>query len=253
MSDNNGLNIDRIVESFGLLTTIWGPPTWEALHCITFGYPDNPTKEDMDDYYNFFRLLRKVLPCCVCRQHYSQFIVTGETKLTNEVMLNKKTLTYWLWTVHNAVDKQLGMVYNISYPDLCEKYKSYITNCQLTPEMKIVPYKHSYNKEAPIIPYNVALCFIDYAKSRGLTDFEENIKKTNGINKKSDDWFKRNEHCNFIIKDMRINGITCIERSGKVKGFLTVNELKLMQHLSTTMSQKYIMKILEKMGYKLEK
>lgn len=248
-----GDNIDKVVESFGLLTAIWGPPTWDALHCITFGYPDNPTDDDMNDYYNFFKLLRKVLPCCICRQHYSQFITVGETKLTKEVMLNKNTLTYWLYVIHNAVNKQLGMVYNTSYPDLCEKYKSYITDCQMTPEMKIVSYRHSYNTEVPIIPCNVALCFVDYAKSRGLNDFETNIKKVDSINKKSNEWIKRNEMCHIIVKDMRLNGIISVERSGKFKGLLTTHELELMQYLSTTMSQKFIMNVLGRMGYTLKK
>ncbi len=249
MSDNSGSNIDKISESFGLLTTIWGPSTWEALHCISFGYPDNPTEDDMVDYYNFFKLLRKVLPCCVCRQHYSQHIMSGETKLTKEVMLNKNTLTYWLYTVHNSVDKQLGMTYNISYSDLCAKYKSYITDCQLTPEMKIIPYKNYYNKEATLVPYDVAICFADYAKSRGINDFEINVKKTNEINKKSDEWSQRNEKCWSIIKNMRLNGIVCTEKDGEFKGLLTLQELELLQHLSTTMSQKYIKHILKKMGY----
>lgn len=238
------------MDKSGLLTSIWGPPTWDSLHCITFGYPDNPSEEDKDDYYNFFKMLRKVLPCCVCRDHYSQFITSGETELTKEVMKSKDSLTYWLYVIHCAVDKKLGMIYNISYEDLCEKYKSYIADCQMTPEMKIIPYKNSYNREATYVPYNVSRCFIEYAKSRGMTDFETNINKYNEVDKKSEEWIKRNENCWNIIKDMRIRGIHCVESNGQFEGLPTIEELQLLQYLSTTMSQKFIKRVLKKMGYK---
>jgi len=256
MSDNKESNI---IESFGLLTTIWGPSTWEALHCITFGYSENPSDNDKNNYYNFFQSLAKVLPCCVCRDHYSKFIMTnGETKLDKEtVMTNKETLTKWLWTLHCNVNKKLGIVYDITYDDLCNKYKSYITNCQLTQKEKQIPYKHYYNREAPIIQHSVATCFIGYAETRGVENFKEhidnikNIKKDNYKN--SDEWIKRNEECNNIIKDMRLKGIPCVEESGVHEGLPTISELQLMKHLSTTMSQKHIMKILNKLGYVLKK
>ena len=29
----------------GLITKIWGPHFWETLHCVSFGYPLEPTEE----------------------------------------------------------------------------------------------------------------------------------------------------------------------------------------------------------------
>jgi hypothetical protein len=121
----------------------------------------------------------------------------------------------------------------------------------MTPEMKIVPYKHSYNKEAPYVPYDVAIRFVEYAKSRGIDNFIQSVEKYKEImfNKNSEEWIKRNENCWNIIKKMRVSGINCIEADGKFKGLPTVEELKLLQHMSTTMSQKYIKHVLKKMGY----
>lgn len=232
----------------GLLPSLWGPPTWESLHCITFGYPDNPTEEDKNDYYNYFQLLKKVLPCCECRAHYSEMISTGETKLTMDVMKNKDTLTKWLYDAHCAVTKRTGFVYDISYKNICDKYNSYIAECQLTPAMKIIPYKNSYNKKAPCVPYEVAVCFVDYATKRGLNDFASMIQKTSKISTFEESKI-RNEKCWDIIKTMRTNGIHCIEMDGEFKGLPTIKELELLQNLSTTMSQKVIKHILIKFGY----
>ena len=27
----------------GMMTSIWGPPTWHMLHCISFNYPVSPS------------------------------------------------------------------------------------------------------------------------------------------------------------------------------------------------------------------
>ena len=35
----------------GLITKIWGPPAWEFLHSITFGFPISPTPEQKEAAY----------------------------------------------------------------------------------------------------------------------------------------------------------------------------------------------------------
>ena len=47
----------------GLITKIWGPGLWSALHCITFGYPVNPTEKHKQDYKRFFTIVGDILPC----------------------------------------------------------------------------------------------------------------------------------------------------------------------------------------------
>ena len=38
----------------GLITKIWGPDIWSALHSISFGYPINPSQDQKDKYKTFF-------------------------------------------------------------------------------------------------------------------------------------------------------------------------------------------------------
>jgi len=236
----------------GLLTTIWGPSTWESLHCITFNYPHNPTPDDKQHYKSYFTSLQYVLPCCLCRDHYSHFIITEGTALTDDVMKNRETLTYWLYTLHNAVDKRLGFEYNITYEDMCNKYNGYIAHCDLSLQQKADAYKCSYNKEAPKIDIEYAQCFIEYAKSRGMHNFENNIDIINSTSKKSQKWIEKNEKSHELIKYMRLNAIGCVESSGKYKGLPTMQELELMQLLSTTMTKQLIEKLIKKLGYGVE-
>ena len=42
----------------GILTSVWGPPLWHVLHCISFNYPNNPTVKDKKYYRQFIMNLR---------------------------------------------------------------------------------------------------------------------------------------------------------------------------------------------------
>lgn len=113
----------------GLVPRAWGPPTWKSLHYISFGYPNNPTKEDMIHYRTYFTVIGYVLPCKSCRSSYMNFIKTGSTKMTDDVFKDRKSLTYWLYTVHEAVNKKIGVSYGISYEDLVKIYEPFRAKC----------------------------------------------------------------------------------------------------------------------------
>ena len=51
----------------GMLSSIWGPSLWHALHCMSFNYPLNPTEKDKKNYHKFIKSLENVLPCKYCR------------------------------------------------------------------------------------------------------------------------------------------------------------------------------------------
>ena len=52
----------------GMLTSVWGPSMWLSLHTISFNYPVKPSKQQQEDYYNYFLLVGKILPCGYCRK-----------------------------------------------------------------------------------------------------------------------------------------------------------------------------------------
>ncbi len=121
-------------DDMGMQTRVWGPAGWLFLHCIAQNYPHKPTSEQKENYLNFFKLIGNVLPCRYCRESYQDFIKQPGSALCMEVMESRQTLSYWLYSVHNKVNKKLG------YPDPCfkdiwDKYESFRSKCTKSPEV----------------------------------------------------------------------------------------------------------------------
>src|SRR3989304_5503468 len=116
----------------GMMTRIWGPGLWVGMHSISFGYPIKPSTEQKKQYKDFFTLVASVLPCGYCRESYKNFIETEPTILNDEVMLNRKSLTKWLYDLHNRVNDKLGVDYDLTYEDVAKRYESYRASCVKT-------------------------------------------------------------------------------------------------------------------------
>jgi hypothetical protein len=239
----------------GLITKIWGPHLWGALHAISFGYPINPTKEQKENYKNFFIFLQHVMPCRYCRESYSQFIKEEGTLLNDDIFINRDSLTRWVYNLHERVNKKLGVNYGVSFDTIRDRYESFrakcdpnMPGCVMPLDIKAQSYKNAKIKETPIIPYKLALIFKDYGLYRGVLDFNlldyyHNISK----NKKSDEWNKRNDECNNIIFNMKSNAITCTDEDGEFKNKPSIEELKLIARLCTSMSIDDLIKLAKKL------
>ena len=247
-------------ENNGLITKIWGPSMWKSLHCIAFGYPIEPSEEEKTQYKMFFSSLGHVLPCIYCKLSYNEFI-TGKTKegkpienlneniiITDSIFENRKTLTKWLYELHERVNKKLDVDYKVSYNDLVLRYEAFRAICSPDKKGCIMPLDKKAQSyviadiiECPIIPAELARKFLTYAKERNL-----NCKYTDVFNKYSDEqlnnymvermtenWYKRNKNCRRITTHMRKKGIPMIEHEGTYIGMPTLHELKLIMMLSS--------------------
>ena len=65
---------DDFTSKDGMLTTIWGPGMWHFLHTMSFNYPDQPSKDEMQHYKDFFISLKHVLPCGKCRDNFKELL-----------------------------------------------------------------------------------------------------------------------------------------------------------------------------------
>lgn len=106
------------------MTLVWGRHVWKALHYISLGYPDKPTKEEKEHYKNFFTLLKYTLPCNLCRIHYNDNLL--EYPLTDDVLKNKNNLVKWVIDLHNIVNKKKGYPV-LTYEQALENINSYDT------------------------------------------------------------------------------------------------------------------------------
>lgn len=250
------MNSDPKDNNNGLITKIWGSPSWESGHAITFGYPINPTDEQKKIYHDYFVLFGKVLPCKYCRDSYQEFILEPDTLLNEDVFKNRETLTKWFWKMHERVNKKLGITYHFTFEDLNNKYESFRARCSPTTPLvsenntnisnknvkgcvvpldyKKVSYKNYYNKDCVIIPLEIAEKYLPMARkmfsNQRVDEFILMIKRFNSDYQKiklQPIWYQRNRLCNRIIKYMRLNGIQPIDHDGNI----TKHELMLVMML----------------------
>jgi hypothetical protein len=113
----------------GMLTRSWGPAMWHSLHMISFNYPVNPSKDDMNNYRNFILNLKNVLPCKYCRNNLKSNF--KKMPLTNKVMINRETFSKYIYNLHEHVNKMLGKESNLSYNDVRERYEHFRARCKL--------------------------------------------------------------------------------------------------------------------------
>jgi len=225
----------------GLITKIWGPSMWESLHSIAFGYPIEPTCEQKKNYKDFFTNLMNVLPCKFCRDSYKEFITIEEdTILRDEDLASRKTITKWIYKIHNRVNKKLGVNYNLTYDDFVRKYESYrakcIPNekgCNMPLNLKADSFNMGSIKHAPVITKKHFDSFKKYAEIRGVK-FDDRMKQILDIDDRYNKaWQMRDKKCRQIIDKMRCMGIPSVEKDGKYYNLPTVEELNLISLMST--------------------
>ncbi len=249
----------------GMITKIWGPGLWESLHCITFGYPMQPTEEQKNTYKRWLTDLGLVLPCSYCRESYQNFIKTEDTILSDEVMKDRPSLTFWLFKLHERVNKKLEVSYGTTYGEIVKKYECYraectkpkdiqtVKGCIVPLDYKIFSFKNHYIKDTPVISVNLSDEFYTYAKLLKINEkyfkFHNLLKlKMNNLEKlkETELWFIRNKTCLKIIEKMRMNGESSINLCDPYIDFPSINETKLILLYSSNLTITEINNLIDK-------
>jgi hypothetical protein len=111
----------------GMLTSVWGPPLWHALHTISFNYPIKPTTEQKKYYFDFYNNLQNILPCRYCRENLTKNL--KELPLTMEVFKNRESLSRYVYNLHELINKMLGKDSGLSYEDVRDRYEHFRSRC----------------------------------------------------------------------------------------------------------------------------
>ena len=111
----------------GMITKIWGPLVWTALHTISFNYPVNPTPENKKHYKDFIYSLRYVLPCKYCRINLSKNLKQKPLLMCH--MKNRETFSRYIYELHELVNKMLDKKSNLTYCDVRERYEHFRSRC----------------------------------------------------------------------------------------------------------------------------
>ena len=130
-------------------TKVWGPAGWVFLHSIVQNYPWTPTPQQKKYYRRFLLDVGQVLPCRYCRESYQRFA----SDMNDKALENRKTLSKWLYDVHNKVNKKLGVPKSHwpSFEAVWTRYESYRASCTKTIENEkkkgcITPYSGGKKK-----------------------------------------------------------------------------------------------------------
>lgn len=84
---------------------IWGKHMWVSIHMTALGCPDNPNKEQKNNYIKFFNSLSSVLPCKSCADHFKYLLKTYPLKDSD--LSNNMKLFEWTVFLHNKVNEKL--------------------------------------------------------------------------------------------------------------------------------------------------
>ena len=116
----------------GMMTKVWGPGCWIFLHCLVTGYPEKINMKNRKHRsrrkhtIQFLKHLPYVLPCKYCRESFIKF----SKKMPIEKYVNSnRDLCFWLYTMHNKVNKKLGIKDTPTFKQVCNKYTSYKASC----------------------------------------------------------------------------------------------------------------------------
>jgi hypothetical protein len=98
---------------------VWGPIFWATFHLVSLAYPDTPTYAEKRAAKEFFNSMTHLLPCPVCRDHYKEILAAMPV---DSWLDDRKSLTEWVWTLHNRVNARLGKA-EITQEEFVERYK----------------------------------------------------------------------------------------------------------------------------------
>jgi hypothetical protein len=82
---------------------IFGPHVWRMLHLFGFSYPHKPSEVYQKHMKEMIENLLPILPCPACAMHAAGYLKRNPVNVES-----RDTLTTWLNTFHNDVNKRLG-------------------------------------------------------------------------------------------------------------------------------------------------
>ena len=129
---------------------IWGPKMWFVLHTMSFAYPENPTDFDKENYNNFFNSLTNMIPCTVCKAHYTEH--TKKNPIAPHLH-SKNSLVKYVVELHNEVNKILGkeiLDERVALQNIVNKYNQ---------NKKWTKIKNTIKKSIPTIKI-ISICII---------------------------------------------------------------------------------------------
>jgi arsenate reductase-like glutaredoxin family protein len=84
---------------------IWGPKAWSLLHSFSVDEMKKISNTKKHNYYILYTTFIYILPCEICREHYSDIIYNIEPLVEDKI--SRKYLIKWVFNLHNIVNDLL--------------------------------------------------------------------------------------------------------------------------------------------------
>jgi hypothetical protein len=115
------MTLDQLIKEnrINIDPSFWGDNGWTFLFSTGFGYPNDPTEEEINDAEHLILSLRSMLACLKCRGNYTNHLSKLLTDRT--IYSSKENFIKCLVDIKNEVNKSLNKpVY--SYDDTVNYY-----------------------------------------------------------------------------------------------------------------------------------
>ena len=106
--------LNDLPDDVAMITKVWGPPTWFFLHSMAMAYPkkiniNDPVHEEIKkNTFNFLNSLGDVLPCPICGNSYSKYILEPDFNISKHLD-SRENLVLFIYKIHNKVNEKLGV------------------------------------------------------------------------------------------------------------------------------------------------
>ena len=116
---------------------VWGKYIWTTIHVVALAYPVEPTKEQRNQYKEFYLSIGNVLPCSKCRNNFTKHLSQLEIDF---YLYNRDSLFNWTVELHNIVNVDTGKA-NWTY----QKAYDYYTKAEFSSDIKPCPLTEKIN------------------------------------------------------------------------------------------------------------
>ena len=123
----------------GMMTSIWGPPTWHMLHCISFNYPVSPSDIQKTQYMNYIKSLQNILPCGKCRKNLAKNF--KRLPLEDRHMASRETFSRYIFDLHEVINEMLGKKSGLTYDIVRDRYEHFRARCAPTTKTSLLQEK----------------------------------------------------------------------------------------------------------------
>lgn len=125
---------DEYNSNSGMLTSVWGPSLWHFLHTMSFNYPVNPSKKEIQKYKTFILNLQNVLPCKYCRINLKKNF--KDLCFDDKCFENRYKFSKFVYDLHNHINIMLGKQKYKTYEEVRDNYENFRSRCKKNSKKK---------------------------------------------------------------------------------------------------------------------